>query len=122
MSFASVRADLATAITDNAQWQTFAYPPEAPTANSVIITPGSPWVQPLTIGNKAVKVYYRIKVCVNTADNLGELTKLENFITDLIAQLPDWAVLKSVSAPQELQVGTAYLTVSDLDIEVAVSF
>lgn len=122
MSFASVRADLATAITDNTQWQTFAYPADTPTSNSVIITPGSPWVEPLTIGNKAVRVNFRIKVCVNTADNQGELTKLENFVTSILDLLPSWAVFKSVSAPQELQVGTAYLTVSDIDVEVAVSF
>jgi len=122
MSFASVRADLATAITDNNQWQTFAYPADTPTANSVIITPGSPWVEPLTIGNKAVRVNFRIKVCVNTADNQGELTRLENFVTSILDLLPTWAVFKSVSAPQELQVGTAYLTVSDIDVEVAVSF
>jgi hypothetical protein len=122
MSFASVRTDLATAITDNAKWQTFAYPPDSPTANSVIITPGSPWVQPLTVGNKAVTVAYRIKVCVNTADNQGELTKLEDFVTDILDLLPSWTIFKSVSAPQELQVGTAYLTVSDIDLEVAVSF
>jgi hypothetical protein len=122
MSFASVRTDLATAITDNTQWQTFAYPPDSPTANSVIITPGSPWVQPLTVGNKAVTVAYRIKVCVNTADNQGELTKLEDFVTDILDLLPSWTIFKSVSAPQELQVGTAYLTVSDIDLEVAISF
>lgn len=122
MSFASVRTNLATAITDNTKWQTFAYPADTPTSNSVIITPGSPWVEPLTIGTKAARVNYRIKVCVNTADNQGELTKLEDFITNIIDLLPSWAVLKSVSAPQELQVGTAYLTVSDLDVEVAVSF
>jgi hypothetical protein len=122
MSFASVRADLAEAITDDLQWQTFAYPADSPTANSVIITPGSPWIEPLTIGTKAVRVNFRIKVCVNTADNQGELTRLEDFVTSIIDLLPTWAVLKSVSAPQELQVGTAYLTVSDLDVEVAVSF
>lgn len=122
MSFASVRQDLATALTDDSRWQTYAYPADAPTANSVIITPGSPWVQPLTVGNKSVTVAYRIKVCVNTADNQGELTKLEDFVTVILDQLPPWAILKSVSAPQELQVGTAYLTVSDIDIEVAVSF
>ena len=122
MSFASVRTDLAAAITDNTKWQTFAYPPDSPTANSVIITPGSPWVQPLTVGNKAVTVAYRIKVCVNTADNQGELTKLEDFVTDILDLLPSWTIFKSVSAPQELQVGTAYLTVSDIDLEVAVSF
>jgi hypothetical protein len=76
----------------------------------------------LTIGKKSVRVNYRIKVCVNTADNQGELTKLEDNITRLIELMPSWAVLKSVSAPQELQVGTAYLTVSDIDVEVAVSF
>lgn len=122
MSFASVRQDLAAAITDDTQWQTFSYPPDSPTANSVIITPGSPWITPLTIGNKAVTVNYRIKVCANTADNQGELTRLEDFITDIIGLLPEWTILKSVSAPQELQVGTAYLTVSDIDLEVAVSF
>jgi len=122
MSFASVRADLAEAITNDLQWQTFAYPADSPTANSVIITPGSPWVEPLTIGTKAVRVNFRIKVCVNTADNQGELTRLEDFVTSIIDLLPTWATLKSVSAPQELQVGTAYLTVSDLDLEVAVSF
>jgi len=122
MSFASVRTDLATALTDNDKWQTFAYPTENPLPNSVIILPGSPWMQPLTIGTKAVRVNYVVKVIVNTADNQSELSKLEDFITDLIDLMPSWATLTSVSAPQELQVGTAYLTVSDLNIEVAVSF
>ena len=122
MSFASVRTALATALTDDTQWQTFAYPPDSPSANSVIILPGQPWVEPLTVGKKSVRVNYTIKVCVNTADNQGELTKLENFIESLIDQMPAWATLKSVTAPTELQVGTAYLTVSDLYVEVAVSF
>lgn len=122
MSFASVRTNLATAITDNTKWQTFSYPPDSPLPNSVIITPGQPWIQPYAVGNKSVKVGYTIKVIVNTADNQGELTKLENFLTDIIAMLPEWVIFRSVSAPQELQVGTAYLTVSDLDVEVAVSF
>lgn len=122
MSFASVRTALATALTDDTQWQTFAYPADTPTANSVIITPGSPWAEPLAVGKKSMTVRYRVKVCVNTADNQGELTKLENFIESIVDLMPAWATLKSVSAPQELQVGTAYLTVSDLDIEVAVSF
>lgn len=122
MSFASVRADLAEAITNDLQWQTFAYPAENPLPNSVIILPGSPWMQPLTIGTKAVRVNYVIKVIVNTADNQSELGKLENFIADIIDLLPPWATLTSVASPQELQVGTAYLTVSDLYVEVAVSF
>lgn len=122
MSFASVRTSLATALTDNTKWQTFAYPTENPLPNSVIILPGSPWVQPLTIGKKSVMVAYVIKVCVNTADNKSELTKLEDFLTDIIDKLPSWAIFKSVSAPSELQVGTAYLTVSDIYVEVAVSF
>jgi hypothetical protein len=122
MSFASVRTDLAEALTNDLQWQTFAYPTENPLPNSVIILPGSPWMQPLTIGTKAVRVNYVVKVIVNTADNQSELSKLEDFIKDLIDLMPSWATLTSVSAPQELQVGTAYLTVSDLNVEVAVSF
>lgn len=122
MSFASVRQDLATAITDNTKWQTFAYPTENPLPNSVVILPGSPWMQPLTIGTKAVRVNYVIKVIVNTADNQSELGKLEDFIAEIIDLLPSWATLTSVAAPTELQVGTAYLTVSDLYVEVAVSF
>lgn len=122
MSFAEVRNSLAAALVDDTQWQTFSYPPDSPLPNSVIITPGSPWITPLTIGSKAVTVNYRIKVCVNTADNQGELARLEDMMTDIIGLLPEWTVLKSVSAPQELQVGTAYLTVSDIDLEVAVSF
>jgi hypothetical protein len=122
MSFASVRSDLADALTDDIKWQTFAYPSENPLPNSVIILPGSPWIQPLTVGKKSVMVGYVIKVCVNTADNKSELTKLEDFLTDIIDKLPSWAIFKSVSAPSELQVGTAYLTVSDIYVEVAVSF
>jgi hypothetical protein len=122
MSFASVRTDLATALTDDTKWQTFAYPTENPMPNSVVILPGSPWVQPLTIGTKAVTVSYVIKVIVNTADNQSELSRLEDFITDIIDMMPTWATLKSVAAPTELQVGTAYLTVSDIYVEVAVSF
>ena len=122
MSFASVRADLATALTDDTKWQTFSYPPDNPLPNSVMILPGNPWMQPYAVGTKSVRVGYTIKVVVNTADNQGELTKLEDFLTDLIQMLPDWVIFRSVSAPQELQVGTAYLTVSDIYVEVAVSF
>lgn len=122
MSFASVRTNLATALTDDTKWQTFSYPPDNPLPNSVMILPGQPWIVPYTVGNKAVKVAYTIKVCVNTADNQGELTKLEDFLTDIIDLLPDWVIFRSVSAPQELQVGTNYLTVSDIYVEVAVTF
>jgi hypothetical protein len=118
MSFKTVRDALALAVKNDTVWQTFAYPPPTPLPNSVIIMPGSSWVNSYTIDRTSVELSFVLKVCVNTADNQADLINLEDIIEAIIPLLPSWAQFDGVSSPQELQVGTADLTTVDISLRV----
>ncbi len=42
----TLRTTLATALTNNGVWSTFAFPPATLLANSVVVTPSDPYIEP----------------------------------------------------------------------------
>ncbi len=42
----TLRGTLATALTNNGVWSTFSFPPATLLANSVVVTPGDPYITP----------------------------------------------------------------------------
>lgn len=119
MSFKDVRDSIATALANPTVWQVLTYPVPTPMPKSIIIVPAADWVSPLTAGRKSVELRFDLKLTANTADNQADLITLEDMIEDVIGLLPSWLLFEGVSAPSELQVGTAYLTTCDMTVRVA---
>lgn len=119
MSFKDVRDSIAAALANPGIWEVHTYPVPTPMPKSIIITPAADWVSPLTAGKKSVELRFALKLTANTADNQADLITLEDIIEDVIGLLPSWLLFEGVSAPSELQVGTAYLTTCDMTVRVA---
>ena len=121
MGFEDTREQIMIALDNPIEWMVFAYPPATPLPHSLILTPDSPYVTPNTLGNSSVTLNFTLRLCVNTADNQADILELENMIAGVITRLPSYVVWTDVSSPQQLQVGTAELTVCDFSIAVAVN-
>ena len=119
MSFQTVRDNIAEALANPGVWEVATYAPNTPMPKSIIILPAADWVSPITVGRTAVELRFVLKLTANTADNQADLVSLEDMIEAVIPLLPSWLMWESVSAPSELQVGTAYLTTCDMTVRVA---
>jgi len=75
----TLRATLAAALVDDANWQTFAFPPPVVLANSVIIVPDNPYITPTN--NTRIEISptanFKIIVTVPLFDNEGNLNRIE---------------------------------------------
>jgi hypothetical protein len=120
LGFTDIREYLAEALADDAQYQTFAWPPATPIANSIAFEPASPWVEPLTIG-KGVMVNWTVKIYANAVDNRNDLVTLENMVTTVISNIPAGTAFSEVSQPQVIDLTNNMLTTCDITLSVAVN-
>lgn len=118
--FTEIREYLAEALADDSQYQTFAWPPLTPMANSIAIEPGSPWIEPLTVG-KGVMVNWTLKMYANAVDNQNDLVTLENMVTTVLANIPGGATFSEVSTPQVIDLTNNMLTMCEISVSVAVN-
>jgi hypothetical protein len=118
MSFEDVRLQLAEDIRDDSSWQTFAYPPAVPMANSVVIEPGSPWVIPNGTLSRGIQINLIIKMYANAADNQNDLRTLEHMVNKILGNLPGYLTLSEVSLPIILDTTTSVLTTCDIQVSL----
>lgn len=118
--FTEIREYLAEALANDTEYQTFAWPPMTPIANSIAFEPASPWIEPLTVG-KGVLVNWIIKIYANAIDNRNDLVTLENMVTTVLANIPAGTVFSEVSQPNVIDLGNNMLTVCEITLSVAVN-
>jgi len=120
MSFATLRADLATMIANPGVWDVYAFPPPTPTAYSVSITPNDPYV--LLINNnptQANTVRFTLHICVPLLDNRGNLAGIEDFLLALIPKIDHTYInISSVSQPKILSIQSGDLLTCEVSIEI----
>ena len=61
-AISTLRGTIATALSDNAAWQVFPFPPATPLANSIVIQPGDPYIEPSNDHYKTVKPKVNFKL------------------------------------------------------------
>lgn len=125
MSWVTLRTSVANAVADNGSprtYQTFSFPPNAPIANSVVITWDSPAVEVTnnqTILNCSANLV--LTCMVPAIDNQSAYQSLENMIqsvvTKLKTNLPE-ATIGSVSAPQLLTLASGDLVSADVTCQI----
>jgi hypothetical protein len=119
----TLRGTIATALVDNAVWQVFSFPPASPLANSVIVQPGDPYIEPSNDHYATVKpkVNFKLVVLAPMFDNQGNLTNIEDFYLKIVQKLEASAVAYSIgnfSAPAVLTATAGDLLSGEVQISV----
>ena len=107
----TLRGTIAAALTDNAVWQVFSFPPASPLANSIVVQPDDPYIEPTNNNYATVKpkVNFKLVVLAPMFDNQGNLTNIEDFYLKIVQKLNSSTypfALGTFSAPAVLS-GTA---------------
>jgi hypothetical protein len=123
----TLRTTLATALVNNAKWQTFAFPPATVLANSVIVSPDDPYLTPsnnqhITISPMA---NFKIIMTVPLFDNEGNLNGIEDVICGVFAKLAASSLtynVSAISAPSILNVASGELLSCEMSISILTSW
>jgi hypothetical protein len=124
MSIATLRASLATQLANDGVWSVFSYPPASPIANSVIVWPDDPYIQPTNnnyAGQILPRVNFKITLIVPLFSNEGNLNGIEDYIVALFNKVSAWSVPCDVgdfSAPSVLPTDAGQMLASEFTISI----
>tara|TARA_R110000868_G_scaffold15383_1_gene70241 strand:- start:10 stop:402 length:393 start_codon:yes stop_codon:yes gene_type:complete len=127
VALTTLRGTIATALANAGVWQTFAYPPATILANSVIVSPGDPYITPNNNSYSTISptATFRIIMTVPMFDNQGNLAGIEDTLVAVFNKLAASALVfnvTSVSAPSVLNVASGDLLTCDLSISILTSW
>jgi hypothetical protein len=117
----TLRASIASALTDDTKWSVFSFPPATPIANSVIVSPADPYLVPTNNDRTSVAplANFTITILVPLLDNQGNLAGIEDDVVRVF-QLLDASTIVfnvgSVSSPKVLNLPTGDLLSVDLSL------
>ena len=122
----TLRATLATALTNAGVWNIYAYPPSVITANSVIIVPADPYITP----SNNVQIIpplanFRVLMTVPLLDNQGNLNGIEDTIVAVFNLLNTSTIVMNVgtvSAPSILSAASGDLLTADISVSILTSW
>jgi hypothetical protein len=123
----TLRSTLATALTNDGVWSVFSFPPASPIANSVIISPDDPYIDPQNNQYSSIspQVNFRITMIVPLFDNNGNLIDIENTIVAVFGKLATSGLnvkVQSVSAPTVSPNETGQMLMSEISISILSSW
>lgn len=119
----TLRSTLATALTNDGVWSVFAYPPASPIANSVIIQPDDPYLEPSNNQYNSISpmANFKITSIVPMFDNQGNLADIETFMVAVFNKLSGSGLsikVGTLSAPTVLPVDAGQMLASELSISI----
>jgi hypothetical protein len=117
----TLRASIASALTDNTKYSVYSFPPATPIANSVIVTPADPYIVPTNNDYTAIApmANFKISILVPLLDNEGNLAGIEADVVRVFALLEASSIVfnvGSVSAPSVLSIASGDLLTCDIAI------
>ena len=126
-AISTLRAGIASALTDNTKYSVFAFPPSTPIANSVIISPADPYITPSNGWHASISplANFSITVLVPLLDNEGNLNGIEDDIVrvfNLLAASSYTYNVTEVSAPAVLNAVSGDLLTCNINISVLTSW
>jgi len=127
----TLRQTLATALTANTTYQVFAYPPATIQANSVIIVPDDPYLEPSNDSWASVgpTANFKLIITVPLFDNQGNLQGIEEAVVTMFNAL--FAATENdtiaynvgtVSQPQVLNAASGDLLTCEMAISLVTSW
>ena len=122
-AISTLRGTIATALTDNAVWQVFSFPPATPLANSIVVQPGDPYIEPSNDHYKTVKpkVNFKLVVLAPMFDNQGNLINIEDYYLNIVNKLEASSIAYTIgtfSAPSVLTGVAGDLLSGEVSISV----
>ena len=118
----TLRATLATDLTNIGVWNIFSFPPSVIIANSVIIIPADPYLTPSNnTHNVAPLANFRILMTIPALDNQGNLNGIETMLVAVFNKLMASTLVMNVgtvSAPSVLTAASGDLLTSDISISI----
>jgi hypothetical protein len=123
----TLRTTLATALVDNAKWQTFSFPPATVLANSVIVSPDDPYLTPNNNGQITVSpmANFKIIMTVPLFDNEGNLNGIEDTVCSVFAKLAASSLVynvSAISAPSILNAASGDLLSCEMSVSILTSW
>ena len=124
----TLRTTLANALENAGVWQVFSFPPASPIANSLIIQPDDPYIEPSNniYSSVAPKVNFRLVMIVPMLDNQGNLNGIEDFIVGVFNKLSAITTLKisvgNISAPNVLSASAGEMLSAEFSISIMTSW
>ena len=119
----TLRSTLATSLANAGVWSTFAFPPATLLANSVVITPGDPYLVPSNNDYTSIAplANFKVMICVPAFDNQGNLAGIEDFIVAVVTKLNASSLvlnISSISAPAIVNAASGDLLVSEITVSI----
>ena len=126
-AISTLRGTLATALTNNGVWSTFSFPPSTLLANSVVVTPGDPYLTPSNNDYITIAPLANFKILVTTPafDNQGNLKGIEDFLVAVVNKLAASTLvynISSVSAPAITNAASGDLLTSEITVSILTSW
>ena len=92
--------------------------PETMTSPSIVLVPGSPYLESTLINGTTTKVRINLLVTgvVGYSSNAAALTNLEDLMIEIISTMPAGYVVGDVSTPTPLEVGAGKFLTADLQV------
>ena len=92
--------------------------PETMTSPSIVLVPGSPYLESTLINGSTTKVKIKFQVTgvVGYANNAAALTNLENLMISIISTMPGGYTVGDVTSPTPLEVGAGKFLTADLQV------
>ena len=123
----TLRGTLAQDLANAGVWSTFAYPPATLLANSVVVTPGDPYIVPSNNDYTSIAPLANFKILMTTPafDNQGNLAGMETFILAVVTKLNASSLvlnISSISAPAIVNAASGDLLVSEITVSILTSW
>ena len=127
VAITTLRTTLATALVDNAKWQTFAFPPATVLANSVIVSPAEEYIVPSNNQHLSISPMANFRLIITTPlyDNEGNLNGIEDFVCSVFAKLAASSLtynVSAVSAPSILNAASGDLLSCEMSVSILTSW
>ena len=123
VALTNLRTTIALALVDDTQWQTFAFPPATVLANSVIVSPSDPYLEPSNNQHNTVapKANFKIIITVPLFDNEGNLNGIETALVGVFNKLAASSLVYNVGAvsqPSVLSAASGELLTCEMSLTV----
>jgi len=126
-TLSTLRAGIAAALTDNTLYTVFSFPPATPIANSIVISPGDPYITPSNNSYNTIAplANFQVSIIVPLLDNQGNLIGIEDDILrvfNLLAASSYTYNVSDVSAPAVLNAVSGDLLTCSINISILTSW
>ena len=126
-TLSTLRAGIAAALTDNTLYTVFSFPPATAIANSIVISPGDPYITPSNNSYTTIApmANFQLSILVPLLDNEGNLNGIEDDIVRVFSLLAASSYtynVSDVSAPAVLNAVSGDLLTCNINISILTSW